>query len=89
MERLLDRETLARAKESAAEKAPATPPSCLKCGHLKVCAVYRALAPLMGNWPDEQRPFEAQEIAGICSEYAEQFITIRSQQEARTDDNKA
>jgi hypothetical protein len=61
--------------------------SCLRCGHLKTCAIYRAIKPLMGNWPDGDdpktkqslRPFEAESIAQICTEYAEHFVVLPHQ----------
>jgi len=44
--------------------------SCKSCGHLKVCAVYRAIAPLLSqSWTDENRPFEPENLAVICREY--------------------
>ena len=43
--------------------------SCSKCSHLKVCTIIRAIAPLLANWEEGQRPFEATELAAVCLEY--------------------
>ena len=43
--------------------------SCTKCSHLKVCTLIRAIAPLIANWEEGQRPFEATDLAAICLEY--------------------
>ena len=81
-ERRMDPELLRKASQSAKDGSRTPePPSCLLCGHFQVCAVIRALAPLMGNWPDEQKPFEAHAVASVCGCYAEQFISIRSKEE--------
>jgi len=76
-----------RARESV-KGGVVTPPSCLKCGHMKTCAIFRAIKPLMDNWPDGDspddhkplRPFEAETIAIVCIEYAENFIVIPRQE---------
>lgn len=50
---------------------------CSKCGHARVCSILRAIAPLMTNWDDKTRPFEADEIASICKAYiSDQVIQI-------------
>ncbi|KKM08136.1 hypothetical protein LCGC14_1726970 [marine sediment metagenome] len=55
------------------ENSKSTPPSflatCNKCGHTRVCTVLRAIGPLMANWPEDSRPFEANQIASICKEF--------------------
>ena len=43
--------------------------SCKQCSHVKVCSIYRAIKPLLGNWSDKDRPFEADQIAKICKEF--------------------
>jgi len=43
--------------------------SCKMCSHVKVCSIYRAVKPLLGNWEEKDRPFEAEEIAKICKEF--------------------
>jgi hypothetical protein len=43
--------------------------SCEKCSHLKVCTIVRAIAPLIANWEEGQRPFEATDLAAVCLEY--------------------
>ena len=71
-------ETLVNQK-SAFAKTPDLSPSCLKCGRLNVCAVFRAIKPLMGNWEDAKtRPFEAEKVAAICGQYAENFVVFNS-----------
>ena len=47
------------------KKPPIFPNSCKKCAHLHVCAVFRAIAPLMENWKGE-KPFEPEQLATIC-----------------------
>jgi hypothetical protein len=49
--------------------APIIPASCEMCSHVIVCAIYRAVKPLMDNWPEYQRPFNAEEIARICRQF--------------------
>lgn len=44
--------------------------TCDKCGHLCVCSILRALAPLLSQkWTDEDRPFEPDKIAAICRHF--------------------
>ena len=43
--------------------------SCKMCSHVKVCSIYRAVKPLLGNWEEQDRPFEAEEIAKVCKEF--------------------
>jgi len=42
--------------------------TCLKCAHLNVCAVYRAIAPLIKSF-EEKPPFKPEDLAVICKEY--------------------
>lgn len=42
---------------------------CEICMHIWVCAIYRAIKPLMENWPEDHRPFEASEVAKICKAF--------------------
>jgi len=42
--------------------------SCERCSHLNVCAVYRAVAPLLNSF-EARKPFEAKELARICKEF--------------------
>ncbi len=53
--------------------------NCGKCGHVKVCAVFRAVDPLMKNWEEQDRPFEATDLASICKEFvpASVFETLK------------
>ena len=48
---------------------------CTYCSHLNVCAVYRAVKPLLGNWNDKDRPFEAESLAKVCREFAFKIAT--------------
>ena len=57
-------QTTAQAPEAISFKR-----SCTKCSHLKVCTLIRAIAPLISNWEEGQRPFEATDLAAICLEY--------------------
>ena len=43
--------------------------SCAKCRHLNVCTIVRAISPLLQNWEEGHRPFEATDAAAICREY--------------------
>lgn len=67
--------------EQAKQGAPAEGPDCSKCGHIAVCAVNKAIAPLMGNWPEDMKPFEPGKIAVICNFYAENFVIIGQKSE--------
>ncbi len=44
--------------------------SCESCGHVRVCAVFRAISPLLSqSWNEGARPFEPCDLAHICREY--------------------
>jgi hypothetical protein len=44
--------------------------SCKVCGHLKICAVFRTIGPLLSqNWEDENRPFDPESLATVCREF--------------------
>jgi len=43
--------------------------SCTKCAHIRICAVFRAIAPLLESWQGETRPFEAEQLANICKSF--------------------
>lgn len=43
--------------------------SCAACGHVSICSVLRAVAPLLGGFDDEHRPFEPTEMAVICKKW--------------------
>lgn len=43
---------------------------CDECGHLPVCAILRAIGPLLAQkWEDDDRPFEPEELATICKQF--------------------
>jgi len=43
---------------------------CKVCGHIKVCAVFRAVGPLLSqNWDDGNRPLDPESLAIICREF--------------------
>ena len=42
---------------------------CSRCGHVRVCSVFRAVGPLLQGWTDESRPFEAEALAMVCGEF--------------------
>jgi len=42
--------------------------SCKYCVHFNVCALYRAIKPLLENWED-QKPFLPEDLANICREW--------------------
>ncbi len=43
--------------------------SCAGCGHISICTMMRAVAPLLGDFEEENRPFEPTEMARICKKY--------------------
>jgi hypothetical protein len=47
--------------------------SCIHCSHLNVCALYRAIAPLLQNWKDP--PINPEDLAIICSQFLSSQIT--------------
>lgn len=50
---------------------------CKSCAHVSICAMYRAILPLMKQWEDDERPFEVTDLARICRVYAPVFIEIK------------
>jgi len=52
--------------QAAAQKTIVAGRSCVKCGHINICAVFRAIAPLLQNWKENERPFEPEDLATIC-----------------------
>jgi len=58
--------------------------SCLKCGHISICAIYKAIKPLMGNWEEQQQPFKAEEISKVCLLYAPNFIVVPEMAKEKT-----
>ena len=53
---------------------------CSKCGHVKVCAVFRAVGPLLNkSWTPETRPIEPENLAQICKAFVlESVLNILS-----------
>jgi len=47
--------------------------SCKKCAHLNVCAVYRAIAPLIESWKGD-KPFEPEQLAVICNKFVSKDV---------------
>ena len=43
--------------------------SCDKCGHLPVCSIFRAFAPLMRNEFENDMPIEPTDMAQICNKF--------------------
>lgn len=43
--------------------------SCTSCGHISICTMMRAVAPLLGDFEDEHRPFEPTDMARICKKF--------------------
>jgi len=43
--------------------------SCLLCSHLAVCALYRAIRPLLAEFKSEVKPFHVHDLALICKQY--------------------
>jgi len=49
--------------------------SCSRCVHIRVCAVFRAIGPLLSkNWDKDTRPFDPENLAAICIEYKEEHL---------------
>ncbi|MBT0160700.1 hypothetical protein G4O51_12040 [Candidatus Bathyarchaeota archaeon A05DMB-2] len=42
--------------------------SCVNCGHIKVCALFRAVAPLIESWKTEP-PIATEDLAVICTQF--------------------
>ena len=55
--------------ESGDKSAVSFKRSCSKCAHAKVCTLLRAISPLLANWEEGGRPFEATDLAAICLEF--------------------
>lgn len=52
--------------------------SCVKCGHVRVCVVHRALLSLLTkHFTEETQPFEASELANICEAYVSASVLAR------------
>ncbi|WP_309492696.1 hypothetical protein [Candidatus Hecatella orcuttiae] len=47
--------------------------SCTRCAHLNICAVFRAVAPLLESFKGKdgqgKPPFDARRLAEVCDEY--------------------
>ncbi len=44
--------------------------SCASCGHVRICAIFRAVSPLLAqSWDDDTRPIQPDSLANICKEY--------------------
>ena len=66
-------------------RLPSTPdgtaPSCLACAHFPVCAVQRAVRPLLASWDQEASiggapsPIDPDDFAWICGVYAPIHVT--------------
>jgi hypothetical protein len=41
---------------------------CTQCGHISVCALFRAIAPLLQSF-GEKPPFNTEDLAAICDNY--------------------
>jgi len=47
---------------------------CGKCVHVNVCALYRAISPLINSFKEYQ-PFNPQDLAKICQEFMPTYTT--------------
>jgi hypothetical protein len=57
--------------------------SCKKCGHVKICAIFRAVGPLLSqNWDEDTRPFESEQIASICREFVPASVLSNLKEDA-------
>ena len=41
---------------------------CKDCGHLEICAIFRAVGPLLKNW-GEEAPIDPDNLAKVCRKY--------------------
>lgn len=41
---------------------------CKTCAHIRICSVFRAIAPLISSFKENQ-PFNTEDLAMICREY--------------------
>ena len=57
--------------------------SCTQCGHISICSIMRAIAPLLGDFADEHRPFEATDMARICKK----FISLAAMEVLKSGEN--
>jgi hypothetical protein len=55
---------------------------CGRCSHVNVCAVYRAVAPLINSF-EVRKPFDPQNLAVICQEFTWHVITPNDMDRAR------
>ena len=44
--------------------------TCDKCGHLVVCSIFRAFAPLMMKEFEDNIPIEPTDLAKICNQFS-------------------
>jgi len=71
-----------QATEPAAKIETATAPfipqirkSCLKCAHIRVCAIFRAIDPLLNqSFTDATKPFQTEDLANICKAFAPSIL---------------
>lgn len=57
--------------------------SCTQCGHISICTMMRAVAPLLGDFTEEHRPFEPTDMAVICTK----FISLAAMEVLTRGDN--
>tara|TARA_Y100000310_G_scaffold55360_1_gene50777 strand:- start:399 stop:614 length:216 start_codon:yes stop_codon:yes gene_type:complete len=43
--------------------------NCAGCGHVSICTILRAFSPLLGQFAEEHRPFESDQLAVICTKW--------------------
>ncbi len=71
-----------QATQPAAKVETATAPfipqirkSCLKCAHIRVCAIFRAIDPLLNqSFTEATRPFRTEELSNICHAFAPSIL---------------
>jgi len=61
-------------KETQEAKPLRTEKSCTNCGHVRVCALFRAITQLLSGWTDETKPFNQEDIASICKAFISEMI---------------
>lgn len=49
---------------------------CSNCLHMPVCAVYRAMSPLLNSFNEKARPIEVGNLAKICKAFIGKLVTV-------------
>lgn len=50
---------------------------CTECIHFQVCTIYKAVAPLIEENFEEDKPLDPKDTAKICKEFAPVMVSIK------------